>query len=383
MASYGKLENDRQRYGTSKQKFNNQQESLKSVAEVTHKLVPGLDSKDLSNSEKRRENKTERYGSQLYADYMRKRVFLYNKTFEDGTKKQKRLFRKLKKRAQLWNAYKAYDSELITDFAKKNSGIMRIMKSTPEYGASMKSSLPNYSGTQLDKSIDPSDLDVNSILSKFKENLTSQGLLTEDQIESANSVSELFKNLKAAKDTLPDSLQVKVPEIERINKAQTQSFWDRLYGGVDFNWQNSTGYYPDGIGVTLTGGYKVTDNSGLNIELTTLFNGSEMGFSEDLRFDSHLVSNYTLGANIDRKIWKIFYGGIGADVIFNTLEAPATNLYNDLQNIEYTLGIPVILRVLIPVTGAGNTNLEFRYDLNSQNNIKPPFDFKVGFLIGR
>jgi hypothetical protein len=108
-----------------------------------------------------------------------------------------------------------------------------------------------------------------------------------------------------------------------------------------------------------------------------------MGFSEDLRFDSHLVSNYTFGANIDHKIWKIIYGGIGADMIFNTLEAPGTNLYNDLQNIKYTIGIPLILRVLIPVSGAGNTNLELRYDLNSQNNIKPTFDFKVGFLIGR
>ena len=383
MASYGKLERDRQRYGTSKQKFNYQEKSLRAVADVSHQLVPGLDPADLDKSKKEKKKTTERFGSQLYADYMQKRVFLYNKTFEEGSKKQKKLYRKLKRKAQIWGEFKAQDSDLIADFAKENTGIMRMMKATPEYGKSMKASLPDYSGTQLDKSIDPSSLDVNSLLQSFKESLSAQGLLSDEQIEKAGSISQLFKNIKEAKDSLPDSLQVDIPKEEKINKTLAKTFWDRLYGGVDFNWQNSTGYYPDGLGLTLTGGYELTDNSGLNIELSTLFNGSEMGFSEDLRFDSKLISNYTLGAILDHKIWKIIYGGLGANVIANTLEAPATQLYNDLQNIDYTLGIPVVLKVLVPVTGMGKTNIEFRYDLNSKNNIKPAFNFKVGYLIGR
>lgn len=383
MASFGKLEHDRQRYGLSRQPINHKVESVKAVAQISHSLVPGLETDDVNEAENKKRETTAKYGSELYADYMRKRIFLYNKTFDDGTKKQKKLYRKLKKRAQIWDAFKSEDLKLTSEFANKNSDVMRIMKATPEYNQSMKSVMPDYSGTQADQNFNPSEMELSSLLKNFKEDLASTGMLPKEQIEGAESISALFKDLKAARDTLPDSLKVELPQAENINKTQTKSFWDRLYGGVDFNWQNSTGYYPDGLGVTLTGGYKITDNSGLNIELNTLFNGSEMGFTEDLRFKEKLISNYTIGANIDHKIWNFIYGGIGAEAIINNLEAPASQFFNEIQNTKYTMGIPVILRLLLPVAAAGTTNIELRYDLNSQNNIKPTFDFKVGYLIGR
>jgi len=108
-----------------------------------------------------------------------------------------------------------------------------------------------------------------------------------------------------------------------------------------------------------------------------------LGWVEDYRFDNTLIANYTVGANIDYRVWKFIFIGAGIDGIANNIEAPSERLLNELKNDQFTIGAPLIIRLLLPIAGANSTSVEFRYDLNSQNNIKPTFDFKIGILIGR
>jgi len=112
-------------------------------------------------------------------------------------------------------------------------------------------------------------------------------------------------------------------------------------------------------------------------------NASRLGWDRDYRFDNTLIANYTLGANIDYRLWKFIFLGAGLEGITNNIEAPTERIFNELENDRFTIGVPVILRFLLPVAGTNSTTLELRYDLNSPNNIKPTFDFRLGLTIGR
>jgi hypothetical protein len=249
----------------------------------------------------------------------------------------------------------------------------------------MKASMPDYSGTHIDPQGTGAALSKNDLLSKFKEQLTADGNLNAEQVEGVGTLTELFKKVQEAKEALPDSLNPTRSEEKpiKIDPNQAKTFWDRLYGGVDFNWENSTGYYPDGLGIIFTGGYKITDNAGVNLEVNTLVNAGEIGWTGDEGFQPKFIANYSAGANLDHRIWKIFYAGMGVEVIVNTIEAPPVRFYDKIQNPKYTLGVPLILKAIVPIAGSKSTSIELRYDFNSQNNVKPKFDFQVGFLIGR
>ncbi len=385
-SSFGKMERDRNRKsGASQQKRSHQRDKLDAVVDVSQKIVPEIDDQGLADAKKNHETSNAKFGTKMYSIYMDNRAMIYKETFREGSKKQKRLLRKLRKRALLWKSYKANDQELIKGFADGNMNIMRSVKATDEYRGAMKSAMPDYSGTHADAAGGGiSSFDKDALLAKFKETMGSQGLLSQEQLAGAESISELFKAMKEAKKALPDSLKPELgSEPIKLNTQSSERFWDRLYGGIDFDWENSTGYYPDGLGITATGGYKISQNAGLNLELSSIFNASRFGFRDDKRFESTLISNYTAGANVDHRIWKVLYGGVGAELIINQIEAPSGRLLHELKNPKYTLGVPLILKAILPVGGSKSTTLELRYDLNSKNNIKPSFDFKVGFLIGR
>lgn len=397
-ASFGKMEADRIR---DDEKPGLKSAGLEKAVRTGAKLIPELKTDALSTSLNKRKANQHRFGSEQYASYMQKRVRLYKQTFEQGTKRQKKLLRKLRKRALLWQSFKAQDDELISKFADNHLNIMRSVKATDSYKSAMTGAT-GYSGTQLDPGAGQPAYSREALLGKLQEKLEADGLLSSRQIEEAKGIGDLFKGVrqarKAAKDSLnniadPASAQkLKQKKASagrskekpvKINSKSAKRFWDRLYGGVNFDWENSTGYYPDGLGITFTGGYHISDDSGLNIEAETLLNGSKMGFSEDLRFKSTLVSNYSLGANIDYRLWKIFFAGMGAELIVNTIETPALQFYDALGHTDYTWGLPLTAKAILPIGGSKSTQVQFSYDLNSKHNIKPKFDFSVGFLIGR
>ncbi len=388
-ASFGKMESDRSK--TLIEKSSTKSQGIQKVVEVSQNLIPELESSGTETAQEKHKKEQHRYGSEKYATYMQKRVGLYKRTFKDGSKKQKRLYRKLRKRAILWQSFKTQDADIMAKFADDHLNIMKSVEATDSYKSMMSSAATDYSGTQLDPASEASSYNKEALFGLLQDNLITDGLLSPEQINGAKNISELFKKVQEVKQTAQDSLQsISETKVEpkkekplKINSKSSKRFWDRLYGGVNFDWENSTGYYPDGLGVTFTGGYHISDNSGLNIEAETLLNGSKMGFSEDLRFESTLVSNYSIGANIDYRLWKFFFAGIGSQVIINTIEVPAAQLYDALENTKYTMGIPVMLKAILPIAGGKSTQVQFSYDLNSQSNIKPKFDFKVGLLIGR
>lgn len=385
-ASFGKMEGNRnkkaQDFETEKQKI------FSTAVKLSEEYIPDLGNQKTTSTEAKHRENQKRYNSRFYSDYMKKRVELYNTTFKEGTKQQKKMLRKLKKRALLWQSFKDHDTKLFAGFADKHIGILKSMEARPELSSLMKPRLPDYSGTQLDPNMNASNFDQSKLLDMLQKKLSADGLLTTDQLKEAKNVKELFAKLQEVKEEVRDTTseankkEAKEKPV-KVDSKSSQRFWDRLYGGSDFAWENSTGYYPDGLGVTLNGGYHISDNSGLTLEIQTIFNASKMGWAEDKRFESTLVSNYSVGANIDYRIWKIFFAGIGSELIINNIEAPAPELMKRLENPKYTFGIPLIFKVLLPIAGSNTTNIELRYDLNSKNNIKPKFDFKVGFLIGR
>ncbi|NEN24026.1 hypothetical protein G3O08_11000 [Cryomorpha ignava] len=385
-ASFGKMESDRN--NKPEVSKNKKQKVLSAAVKLSEENIPGLGAPNSNTAEVRHIENQKKYASRFYADYMKKRVHLYKTTFKEGSKQQKKMLHKLKKRALLWQSYKEQDSKLLAGFADKHLGIMKSLEANPEFASVMKPQMADYSGTQLDPNMDASSFSQTKLLDMLQNKITADGLLSPDQVNGVKNVKELFAKLQEVKQEVSDTTsQADKKEAKekpvKIDGKLSKRFWDRLYGGGDFDWENSTGYYPDGLGVTLNGGYHISDNSGLTIELETVFNASKMGWANDKRFESTLVSNYTLGANIDYRIWKIFFAGVGSEFIINNLEAPAEELIDRLENSKYTFGVPLIFRVLLPISGANSTNIEFRYDLNSKNNIKPQFDFKVGFLIGR
>lgn len=390
-ASYGKMENDRNNKPGIRQ--NAKLETLSNAVELSENNISGLNAENTKQAESQHEKSQNKFSSNFYSEYMKKRVDLYDVTFKNGTKKQKKLFRKLRTRALLWQSYKEQDAKMLNDFADNHLGIMRSFESRPELASAMNPKMADYSGTHIDPNLDASGLGQSNLMGMLQEKLTADGLLTSEQLADVESIKDLFSKVQELKEAVPDSTAQKDENIDgkktkkekplKMNSKSSKRFWDRLYGGADFDWENSTGYYPDGLGITLNGGYSISDNSGLTLEFQSVLNASKMGWKEDLRFKSTLVSNYTIGANVDYRIWKVFFAGVGSELIIDNIEAPAEKLYDRLQNTKYTYGIPLILRVLLPVNGLSSTNIEFRYDLNSKNNIKPKFDFKVGFLIGR
>jgi hypothetical protein len=387
MASFGKIEADKHRRSLKQQKsFNQTEESIDLVASVSHELIPDLDSEELFGSVSEHDKATEKNGSNLYSDYMQKRVRILKESFKDGTKKQKKLVRKLKQRAAMWKAYKVEDKNLMSRFSHKNHSMMKFMEQTPEFKEGMGAMLPDYSGTQGEKGFLEPGFDKTEFIENIKRGLVNEGTLTEQELEGLTSVESIFEKAKEKTKPieLPDTLKIELDDdLVQVDKVKTQRFWDRLYGGIDFDWENSTGYYPDGLGVTLSGGYKITNNSGLTIEGASVLNASKLGWNDDQRFNDKLIANYTLGANIDYRVWKFIFLGAGLEGIANNIEATTDRIYHDLKDDSFTIGVPLILRLLLPVSGANSTLIEFRYDLNSQNNIKPTFDFKLGLTIGR
>jgi hypothetical protein len=359
---------------------------LRTVSQLCGQLIPEFQPDGAGDAIKDHDKKQHKFGSQHYAEYMQKRISLYPTTFKDGTKEQKKMVRKLQKRALLWKSYKSNDAELVSDFEDEHMGVVRSIKSTDSFKSIKAAGGPNYKGTQLDAAFDPASINPASILSDFKNKLTKGGVIPEGIADDASTFTELIGNLKQWRadslnvDSVPKGELETLPEVDGNNGKR---FWDRLYGGVDFNWMNETGYYPNGLAVSLLGGYKITDNSGLAVEFMSLLNGSQMGFGGGEGFNSTLVSNYSLGANIDHRIWKVIYGGIGAEMIVNEMNHRADKIFKQLNEASVMLGLPLILRAIIPVAGSKSTTIELRYDLNNKNNIKPSFDFRVGFLIGR
>lgn len=359
---------------------------VRHIAQLCGQLVPETEPDKTASSIAEHDKNQHAFGSKHYSEYMQKRISLYPTTFKDGTKEQKKMVRKLQKRALLWQSYKSNDAELISAFEDEHMGVVRSIKSTDSFKNIKSMRGPDYSGTQLDPAFDPTTISPANILSDFKDKLTKGGVIPEGMAESASSFTELLSNLKQWRadslglDSVPKNELEELPETDGNNGKR---FKDRLYGGLDFNWKNETGYYPNGLAVSVLGGYKVTDNSGLALEFMSLFNGSKLGFGGGEGFNSTLVSNYSIGANIDHRVWKIFYMGIGAEMIVNEMNHRAERIFKDLNDAEVMLGIPLILRAILPIAGSKSTTIELRYDLNNKNNIKPSFDFRVGFLIGR
>lgn len=394
-ASFGKMEADRNRSKSAHKPVGTLR--IQKAVMTTLQRIPELKANGMQLAIKHREKNQHRYGAEQYATYMQNRVRLYKATFKDGTKFQKRLFRKLQRRALLWKAFKAQDRDLLSRFADKNLNILKSVEAASGYKSAMSSAI-DYSGTQLAPTGMPNVYDPKALLEKVQQKLKADGILSTEQIENAKNITQLFKKVQEQKQAVLDSLnrlsdtagelakgkkkKQKQKSVE-INSKSAQRFWDRIYGGVNFDWENSTGYYPDGLGINLTAGYHISDDSGLNIETQAILNGAKMGFSEDLRFESTLVSNYTIGMNIDYRLWKFLFAAVGSEIIINTIEAPALQTLEALEHTKYTLGVPLILKALIPISGLNSTTLSFSYDLNSQNNIKPKFDFTAGFLIGR
>jgi hypothetical protein len=73
IASFGKVERDRHRYGLEKQKYHHKIEELKTALSLTHDLIPELDHVKKNTTEQKHRANTERYGSQLYENYMQSR----------------------------------------------------------------------------------------------------------------------------------------------------------------------------------------------------------------------------------------------------------------------------------------------------------------------
>ena len=93
-ASFGKMETDRNKKPQALQL--EKQKVLSAAVKLSEENISGFDSEKTNAAEVKHEESQKRFSAGLYADYMKKRVFLYNTTFKDGTKQQKTMLRKLK-----------------------------------------------------------------------------------------------------------------------------------------------------------------------------------------------------------------------------------------------------------------------------------------------
>ena len=255
-ASFGKMERDR---NSKVQNFDfDNQKVISTAVKLSQEYIPDLDPKKSNTAEEKHRENRKQHNSRFYSDYMKKRVQLYNTTFKDGTKQQKRMLRKLKKRALLWQSYKEQDAKILAGFADKHIGILKSLEAKSELSSLMKPRLPDYSGTQLDPNMNPANFDQSKLLDMLQKKISDDGLLTPDQLKEAKNVKELFAKLQEVKAEVRDTTnqaneKEKKEKPIKVDSKSSQRFWDRLYGGTDFAWENSTGYYPDGDGITLSG----------------------------------------------------------------------------------------------------------------------------------
>jgi hypothetical protein len=387
-ASFGKVEYDRQKLSPK------QQQDFSYSAEVLHK-VAGItatkaSSETVESAKKANDKNQLRYATNLYSNYMRNRIMLYDKSFKDGTKEQKKLLRELKRKEFLWRAYKDEDQNLTSAFSNKHEGLMKSVQGSPEFRSPDNRISPMPDIKQLASSVVPKmSFDKESLISEFKEKF--KGVLPDKLLDDKGklgNVSKLVKEITSLQQAVEDSIakvngtkeKIKGPDTDR---TQANRFWDRLYGGIDAGVERGTRFYPTGLRITGTGGFSISKNSGINLELSTVFNGEHVRFNTKEYLYGEIVSNYTAGANFDYRLWKVFFAGAGAELIVNQIEAPVGVFIREQRYATYTLGLPIIVKAMLPVSSKSSTTIEFRYDFNSKNNVKPQFDFRVGFLIGR
>jgi hypothetical protein len=387
-ASFGKVEYDRQKLTPR------QQQDYSHSAEVLHKVANITATKTETEAVKTAKDANDqnqlRFATNLYSNYMRTRIMLYDKSFKDGTKEQKKLLRELKRKEFLWRAYKDEDQNLTSAFSKKHEGLMKSVQRSPEFKSSDVLTSPMADIKRLAASAAPNtSFSKESLLNEFREKF--KGVLPDKLLDDKGklaNISSLLKELASIQQSVEDSIakvngvkeKIKTPDTDR---TQAKRFWDRLYGGIDAGAERGTRFYPTGLRITGTGGFNISKNSGFNLELSTVLNGEHLSFNTKEYLYGEIVSNYTAGANLDYRLWKVFFAGAGAELIVNQIEAPVSEFIRQQRYATYTLGVPLIVKAILPVSGKNSTTLELRYDINNKNNVKPLFDFRVGFLIGR
>lgn len=384
-ASFGKMEKNRNTKISIPK--NEDKIKLENAISLSAEYIPGLDIQQTETDKIEHKKNQDAFNSKFYSEYMNKRLSLYKTTFKEGTEQQKKLLFKLKKRALLWQAYQNEDELLLKRFVDQNTAVFKSLESRSELVSALKPRMVDYTGTQLDPDIQIESFNQDKILSSLKEKLMADGLFNNNDLSAINNTKELFTKLQELRNDVNDSTAIdkqksKEDKPVKINSKSSLRFWDRLYGGVDFDWQKSTRYFPEGIGIAFKGGYHISDNSGLNLEIETVLDASKIKRTEDKRFETRLLSRYSMGANIDYKVWKLIYLGLGGELATNHFHFTPTEI-TTIEIPEYTVGIPLIFKILLPIATSNSTSIELRYDLNSKNNVKPKFDFKIGFLIGR
>lgn len=389
MASYGKLEADRLRIEQKQQlPQSNSRRRLDAIALSSAQLMGESEVDEIDNSRKESNSNGLKHSSRLYKDYMDKRLRVYDKTFENGNRKQKRLLRRMNKRRDRWELFKIEDQRIANKLEHKYPGVSKAAKQSPDYKAHLSKGMPDYSKTHLDGAVGGKNAgSSHQSREKLKGQLREMGILSDESIDNANNLSQLFMEAKEMLSKNDSTLTEKGTEKDRKQKGadpvSAKRFKDRIYGGFDFNWQRKNAYYPEGFGLSIIGGYKISSNSGVNLEGMAHISASGMGIVEDIRFDPQLVSHYSLGANADYRIWKFCFVGAGVEGIHNRLPMPQSNMAEHRASHPYSLGIPVIIKALLPTRGGSSTSIELRYDLNHSQNIKPALDFRIGYLIGR
>lgn len=387
-ASFGKLEADRYRKSDEYQfPESNSAKRLKRLNQISAAISEneGFERPECEAETTPRPE----HGSKLYGDYMEKRLRVYRTTFSSGTIKQRKLLKRLERKARLWQSFKDEDEKLNLAFEKKNESIAGYGKRLPQDASQLRAGRKRYEGTHIDPEVDVSDF---SSVSSFKDKLAGiageMGLLEDipgTELDKS-SLSDLMK-LVLDKKQMTDSLMNRQTESEATqpddHSLTAVPLKERLYYGFDVRWLRADTYFPEGVGIVLTAGYRLNKNSGLAVEFGSALNGTELGLGEDDRFSGNLLIHYTLGANVDYKIWKWIYAGIGVEGIHNRLEAPAAQIFESNRWSRNALGVPAFLRILLPAGKANSTAIELRYDLNGKNNIKPTFDLRLGYLIGR
>lgn len=391
MASFGKLEADRQRWSNERQyPQSNCAKRLKAYGELCYAETES-DTVD-SRTEQNEVGEQPAHASKLYADYMSKRLTVYRTVFRDGSVKQRKLLEKLELKAKLWSEFKEEDEKLNVDFEKKNEAIARYKRHLSQSSPELPTIDTKFKGTHVDPSINPESFpEVNSI----KENLTAmageRGLLEEFTGAVGNDgltglLGSILTN-KQSLDSLSDhSINDAMPHEEYEtgdNGLAAVPLKNRLYFGFDFQWVRESNYYPQGLGGMLTAGYRLNPNSGIALELGSSINGARVGLTGDERFSDELISHITVGANVDYRLWRWVNAGIGLEGIHNKLEAPSNQFFEADRWSRNAVGVPAILRILVPAGKGNSTAIEIRYDLIHNNNIKPALDFRIGYLIGR
>lgn len=388
-ASFGKIESDRQRVSPKNQQdYNFSLEVLHQVAEIS---ASKIGENNVENSKQDFEKSQMRFSTNLYSSYMKNRLNIYVVSFANGTKKQQKLLRELKRREFLWRAYKSEDQQLTSKFSDKNMGLMKCVQASPEFsnaprgGERVKDIQKLIANTNTNS---PTG-DKEGLLGEVKQKL---GGLIPDNTAGGNNdlgnISNLIGKIGSLKELSTDSLTSGKIDKEKEKQPRTdpvhaKRLKDRLYGGLDVGVERGMNNYPTGMRITGTGGLSLSKNSGLNLEVSSVLNTERLRFNKEEFVHAQVVSNYTVGTNLDYRVWKVFFAGAGADLIVNQIEAPLGDFMWAHRFSTYTLGVPIILKAILPVNSKSSTTVEFRYDLNNKNNIKPQFDFRVGFLIGR